>query len=618
MASIERLEQALRRADAAGDAEAAKRFAEEIRKQKRVTPSSGILDTFNSFSDAAATMISNVGGAIAGSTYGFGKGIYNAVQEGTYGTQAGVRTVRDTMADVTDQFSKGDAYTPGGQAILDAGSEAVRAVAEPIMEFDQDAKILEPLAMMPGSPLAPASRSLAVSAGAPVVARNAARATSEAAQAAATAPVRGAQAVIQKATEPPANSRSIGAAETDKARERLATSQNTPIPFEGDAGLTRGQATRDAQQLKFEQEAARDGDVEVQDRKRNQQIVANQNFDAMEDDIGAPRFANREEQGAAVRESLQNYKTQRKKQKDDAYAVAREAGETEHLIPQMTGLNEVMQEAWVFRHGNPKNEAIWRTAHEMNMIDSDGNLKPFTIHTAEEFRKVINNNFDISNPSEARWRGKFLRVVDEALDSVPAGAKYREARAIARDYYDEFENSPLARDMDKNLRGTNVDRVADEKIAQRVMASPLKQIRQIESTLNSTPEGAATWKSIQAEFLRDIRSHAFGQQTSDLTGTPLLTAARFKKKVADLDESGKLEAILGREQAQNIRDLAEVAEYVASLPPQAVNPGTASELMRRLQAMVPSMVVNAAKSATNKAKVKKSLDGESLLIEGMR
>lgn len=609
MASIERLEQALRNAHSARDSVAAKKFADEIRRQKKTTPSSGIMDTFNSFSDAAATMISNVGGAIAGNTYGFGKGIYNAVQDGTYGTQEGVNTVRNTIDQVTDQFSKGDAYTEGGQRVLDTGAEMVRSVAEPIAEWDEDARVLEPIAMMPGSPLAPAYRALAVSAGAPVVARNGARAAGEI----ATAPVRGALSVADRISEPPASPRSVGAAETDKARERIATSHSTPIPFEGDSGLTRGQATRDARQLRFEHEAARDGDPEIQDRKRSQQIVANQNFDAMEEDINAPRYANREEQGAAVRGSLQEYKQQRKAQKDAAYKVAREAGETEQLIPEMTGLDRVLQEAWRDRHGNPKNESLFRAANEQGFIDNQGNLKPFTIHQAEEFRKLVNRHYDGSVPTESRWRREFLNVIDETLDTVPAGESYKAARGIARDYYDEFENSPIARDLDKNLRGTNVDRVADEKIAQRVIASPLQQIRQIENTLNSTAEGAGTWKSIQAEFLSDIRKSAFGGQTSDLTGTPLLTAAKFKKKVADLDEGGKLDAILGREQAQSIRDLAEIADYIASLPPQSVNPGTAGELMRRIQALVPSIAVSAAKSVTNKRKIQKSLDGESLL-----
>ena len=85
----------------------------------------GVIDTFQAYSDAAGTVLSNIGGTIAGSTYGFAKGLYNAIDEGTYGTQEGVRTVRRTMGEVADQFSKGDAYTEEGLAVLDSAAEAI-------------------------------------------------------------------------------------------------------------------------------------------------------------------------------------------------------------------------------------------------------------------------------------------------------------------------------------------------------------------------------------------------------------------------------------------------------------------------------------------------------------
>jgi len=153
--------------------------------------------------------------------------------------------------------------------------------------------------------------------------------------------------------------------------------------------------------------------------------------------------------------------------------------------------------------------------------------------------------------------------------------------------------------------------------------------------MNATPEGAQSWKQVQAAFLNDIRKSAFGTQTSDVTGTPVLTASTFKKKVRDLDESGKLENILGREQAQSLRDLVEVADSIASLPPGSVNTSrTAAEIFRRIRGLAPagtSAVVEATtfgglplmtiggflgKGAVDKVKLAKSLDGQSLL-EGL-
>ena len=637
MASKQQLEDALRNAHLAGDKIAAATIAAEL-KRVGAGGERSIIDTFQDYSDAAGTVLSNIGGTIAGSTYGFAKGLYNAVDEGTYGTQEGVRTVRRTMSEVTDQLSKGDAYTEGGQAVLNSAAEAIAPAIEAVADFDQDARILEPLAVLPGSPLAPARSMMGVSKGAPVVARETLRQT----QNVATAPVRGAQEVYRRATAPPANNRSIGAAETDKARERITTSQGLPIPFEGDSGLTRGQATRDADQMKYEYEAARDGNKDVQDRRRNQQVVAGQNFDAMEEDIDAPAFGSLEEQGAAVRQSLIDYKASRKREVDAAYQEARDAGEMSAPIdPRVldeAGLTEIFQMSWIKRGINPMNEPVFQEAKRLNIINDDGTIKTTNADTLETFRQFVNEAYDVTVPKEARQRRLFVDAIDRGMDSVDAGPAYSNARGIASRYYDEFDNSPIARDLDANQRKTNSPRVADENISKKIANSSNSQVRQIRDTLQSTTEGQATWRSVQAEFLRDIRKSAFGMQTSDGVGAPLLTAATFKRKVGDLDRSGKLETMLGPQQAQYIRDLVEVADAVASMPPQAVNPGTAAELVRRLRELGGAKVVGAlgaetaltggvpvfsmmgqgAKMAADAAKIKKSLDGEGLLTEGMK
>lgn len=635
MASKQQLEEALRNAHRAGDKAGAKALAAELKRVKGGGDRS-IIDTFQDYSDAAGTVLSNIGGTIAGSTYGFAKGLYNAVDEGTYGTQDGVKTIRRTMDEVTDQFSKGQAYGEGGQAILDSAAEAIAPAIEAVADFDRDARILEPLAVLPGSPLAPAYRTMAASQGLSTAARYGVRRAGDA----ATAPVRAAQEGYRRATAPPANNKSLGSAETDKARERIATSQGLPIPFEGDSGLTRGQATRDAQQLKFEHEAARDGNKDIQDRRRNQQAVAGQNFDAMEEDLSAPSFGSLEEQGAAVRGSLIDYKRSRKREMDAAYQEARDAGEMSALVEPSVlddaGLTEIFQMSWIKRGINPMNEPVYQEAKRLNIIDDDGKLKPTSVDTLETFRQFVNDAYEVSIPREARQRRIFVDAIDKGMDSVDAGPAYGNARAIARDYYDEFDNSPLARDLDTNQRRTNQPRVANESVSKKIANSSNAQIRQLRDTLQSTPDGQATWRSVQTEFLRDIRKSAFGMQTSDGVGTPLLTAATFKRKVGDLDRSGKLDTMLGPEQAQYIRDLVEVADAIASMPPQSVNPGTAAELIRRIRGLAPAGAAGAAESmlfgglpvgsivgqgaamAAQATKIKKSLDGEGLLTEGMK
>jgi hypothetical protein len=325
---------------------------------------------------------------------------------------------------------------------------------------------------------------------------------------------------------------------------------------------------------------------------------------------------------------------------DDAYEEAREAGETSALVEPAVlddaNLTEVFQASWIQRGINPMNEPVFQEAKRLNIINDDGTLKPVSVDMLETFRKFVNDAYDVTVPKEARQRRLFINAIDKGMDSVDAGPAYANARSIARDYYDEFDNSPLARDLDANQRKTNLPRVSNEGISKKVANSSNAQIRQLRDTMQSTPEGQATWRSVQTEFLRDIRESAFGMQSSDGIGTPLLTAAKFKRKVNDLDRSGKLETMLGPQQAQYIRDLVEVSDAIASMPPQAVNPGTAAELMRRIKGLVPAGAAGAAEAtvfgglpmfsimgqgasmAAQSAKIKKSLDGAGLLTEGMK
>jgi hypothetical protein len=585
----------------------------------------GIMARFNAFSDAAGTMLSNVGGTVVGSTYGLGKGIINAVQEGTYGTQAGVQTVRDTMGEVTDQFSKGDAYTPEGQAVLDKVGDVAKAVAEPIADWDRDARLLEPLAMIPGSPLAPAYRSMAVSQGLPTASRAAAGQVADGAKAVAAAPGAAGRAISERTFQPPANRRSVGSEGVELARERQATAQGLPVPLEGEAQLTRGQLTRQNDQLQRERELAkRNGTgVPLQVRYQNQQEAMNKNFDHMDSDIDADDYIDDMDQGSSVRGAVDDYRAERKRQKDDAYKAAEDAGQMSTVVmPEIlkgAKLTEIFQQSWINKGIIKPNEAVFQEAKRLSIIDEQGNLKPVNASTLETFRKFVNQAYDVTTPNQAWQRRQFLNAIDKGMDSIDAGPEYRAARGIARDYYDEFDNSPLASGVGSKKRGTNVERIPDEKVASKVLSSSMEEIDQLRATLNATEAGQKQWRGIQAKFLQGIRDRAFGTQT-DANGTALLTPAKFKTYVQGLDRSGKLDAILGTQKAQQIRDLVDVSDSIGTTPPGVVNhSNSASAIFNQLQSMAgianPKglLIKGLFDYAKDNAHVKKSLDGNGLL-----
>jgi hypothetical protein len=451
---------------------------------------------------------------------------------------------------------------------------------------------------------------------------NAGKATGRAALSPITVPTR---ALKRNIWEPEANRKSVGAAETEKARERQATSQNLPVPFGPESQLTRGQLTRDFDQVQFEREAAKANVVGqgLRERYNNQQQTMHQNFDAMDEDIGGPAgFYDDIEQGSQVRAAVTDYRAARKKQKDDAYKMAEEAGETNALVNPI-GLPEEMQRLWHDSGIVPKNSAVIKEAQRLSIIDEQGRMKPTTVHNLVKLREFANRGYSAADPTEMYQRRQLIDAIDRSLNETDAGPVYAQARKVATEYYDEFDNSPLASGIAKNKRGSNVEQIASEKIVSKVTSSSVQEIQQLQRTLNATPEGQMQWKGIQSRFLQDIRDKAFGTQTGPNEGIPLLQPASFKRHVAGLDRSGKLEAMLGKKQAQQIRDMVEISDAIGTAPPGSVNhSNTSSALMNALNGMLGmanpknALIGHFYTGARDSVKANKSLDGQSLL-EGL-
>ena len=581
--------------------------------------------TFDGYLDAAGAMLSGVGGQIAGATYGFGKGLVGAVRDGTYGTQEGVNQIRGTMDQVTDDFSR-DTYTPEGQAVLSDVGEAL----EPLARADQ----LGPLAaMIPTQPTAAIpgiiSRQALMATGSDVVdatretgaaIANGARATGRAVASPVTVPAR---AIERNFGKPEANDKSVGAAEASQAQQIQTTAQNLPVPFEGDSQLTRGQLTRQNDQVQFEREIAKRNGVgqPIQERMTNQQTVMHQNFDALDEQLNYGGAYDDVSQGASIRGAVQQYRGQRKKAKDEAYKRAQEAGETSAMVNPI-GMGDEMQRLWHDSGFVPKNKAMIEEARRLNIIDEQGRMKPTTVDNLVKLRQAANRGYDPRDPSEMYQRRQLINVIDEALDNTDAGPMYSQARRVAREYYDEFDNSPLASDINGNKRGMNTDKIPDEKVASKVAGSSVQEIKQLEATMKKTPEGTREWAGIQHSFLQQIREKAFGTQT-DSRRQPVLSPAQFKTTVQRFDRSGKLEAMLGKKMAQDLRDMVEVSDAIATGPPGTINhSNTSSAIWNFLTANAGianpknAIVGHVYKQARDHVKVKKSLDGQSLL-EGL-
>jgi hypothetical protein len=581
--------------------------------------------TFSGYMDAAGAMLSGIGGSIVGNTYGFGKGVVGAIGDGTYGTQEGVNQIRGAIDQTTDDFSR-DAYTPEGRAVLGSIGEAL----DPLVRADQLGPLAaaiptQPVRALPGAISRQAARATASDISDAVRDSGAAiadgtRATGRAIASPVTVPAR---AIQRNFGQPEANSRSIGAAEADRARQAQATAQSLPVPFDGDSQLTRGQLTRQNDQVQFERETAKRSGVgqPLQARMDNQQGTMHRNFDYLDDEIGYGGSYDDVSQGSDIRVAVQKYRGERKKKKDDAYDEAKRAGETNALV-NPEGLGDEMQRLWHDSGMVPKNKAVIEEARRLNIIDDQGKVKPTTVDNLVKLRKAANRGYSPLDPNETYQRRQLLNAIDKSLDNTDAGPAYTRARQIAKDYYDEFDNSVLARDINSNKRGTNSSRIADENIASKIAGSSVQEIKQLERTMKSIPDGAREWRGVQQKFLANIRDKAFGDQTNSQR-QPVLSPARFKATVESLDRSGKLEAILGQKMARDLRNMVEVSDSIATGPPGTINHSNSSSAIWNfitahagIANPKNAVVGHLYGQARDHRKVKKSLDGQSLL-EGL-
>lgn len=557
----------------------------------------GVMETFKGALDAVTAIGSEGLASAVGGTLGFIEGAVEAGMDGTFGTQEGVRQIQDTMQQRGDILRRAPS-TEAGQEILQGVGEAL----EPLARSDQLGPLAAAIPTQPIGIIPNATR---------VAATRVANAASDATEAVIRRlPGRGADAPDT----------GVGAAEADQVQQMMVTARE--FGFEGDSAPTVGQATRDPDKLRFENEAAKtEPGAALQERRQNQQSQLARVFDEKEEDYsGGLAFADDDDQGRAVQAAIEARKAARKKERDALYAEAKAAGELDEMIevprmgPTLMQLNELAEIV-------PANKVVQQMAVKYKLIDAGGNPQKVQVQQIENFREFVNKAYDYADPRERMERGKVIAALDSALDNAPSGKKYKAARANASEFRNEFFNSPLARDMTRNKTNANVPAVDPGKVYQKIRNSSLDEIDQLRNTMMATPEGQRQWGGIQARMIQDIRSKAFGTQ-QDGARNQLATPSTFIKEIQKLSKSGKLRAILGNKEAQSMEDLAQLVSDLMTSPPGTTNHSNNMMALRMWARMAPDSIKNmpivkdvfgSVADANTKRKVTKALNSDGLL-----
>lgn len=571
---------------------------------------------------AGETALALTAGGAAGAVGMIGgtlKGLAEQILSGQFGTQQAADMVEQEAMRGAETLAK--PFMPRTQE----GQEQTQAVGE---------------ALAPLAAVAPMTAELGAIAQGARVAVPAARAAAQPAIAAgqrAVAPVtqavqRGAEAVRGAIPGAEARAPSVGAAATPEALRRTEVAAQLPVPFKDKSGLTSGQASRDYALLQFEKEAAKSPDMgaPLRERVENQTATMIQNFDALVDRL-EPVATTRRELGEGVSQALINRAEVRRREIRKAYEDARAAGQMQEPIT-MDPLAVSMAELERFQGVSPNISAIRKEAVRLGALAEDeaGALTPgrIVIDDAELLRQFVNESTDWMDKRQATFAKRVTAAIDEATENQ-GGELYRAARKQRAQFANEFENAGLTAKLIGTKRGTNDREIALEDVFDKVIvSSKLDDMNQLRSTLlKSGKEGKQAWNDLKAAGIERIKNASLSPSQRDSAGNPLLSPHALAKVISQMDETGKLESLYGKKQAQTLRDLADIASVIYTAPPGAINhSNTASALQVALDSVgtfavtgIPAPAATALKEAAKyirdkktKARINESLKGFSM------
>ena len=544
--------------------------------------------------ETATTLGTGAIGGTVGAIGGTALGLAQQILSGNFGTPEAANMVEQAAAKGAEALT----YAPRTQA----GREMVQATGEVLKEAIPLTGMLPQMAML----------QRATQAAAPIAQATAQRAGTAAVQAARTGvvqPVQQAISAVKGVVTPstPLRPGSAGAAATPAAIQRVATAEGLPVPVT----LTRGAAAREAAQLAFEKEQMKaEAGAPLRQRAEENNLQALQNFDALVDATGAVAAEmGPTATGNAVLKSLNEGLDASKTQVRTAYNAARKAPEAANpvnLTETVTigqGENQIQNSLIGYLNSRvsgipssavPDAAKSYLVKMGLAQLDEEGGLvaRPATVGTLEDFRKEMSGLAKYDDAVGIREETIIKKMVDAHTDPA-SGPMFKKARALRRNQSEKYEDRAIIGNLLLNRAGMADPLVATDKIFQKLIVngSPA-DITRLKRTLltggRNAPNaaeiranGAQAWSELQGaaiKYLKDEATKNMGMGSNDM---PIVSPAQLHQAVRKLDANGRLDIVLGKKQAQVVRDLNDVVRYVNTVPPGTLinSSGTAGTIL---------------------------------------
>lgn len=544
--------------------------------------------------EAALTTGTGLTTGAAGMIGGTVKGLGQAILDGSFGTQ-------DAANLVEEQAMKGaeaGTYAPRTQAGQEYAQNVgeVMAATAPLMGFGGELSQIG--AGMRAAAPAVRAASEPLIAGAGRASEIAGSGAMKAVEAVREMPTRAAEAVGLRAPAEMAQSGarpSVGAAGVDAATLRAQKAANLPVPV----ALTKGAETRNPDLLAFEKEQIKSElGQPLRTRAEENSVQIMQNFDTLLDRTGA-EMPDMAATGNKVVDALgKGYKAARN-ETSLAYNKARASKESKAVVDPSTkvsigegenALNTSLTDYLNSKVQGVPSAAVTDSARKILVKmglaaeDDTGNLvgKPATVGQLEDFRRELSGT--------AKWDDKtgirdetILKKITDAQTAPVSGPLYKEARKLRADQARKFESRAIVARLLNNRKGMDDPQVAVDQVFQKsVMNGSPEEITFLKRVLNTSgPDGQQAWKELQGATLKHIKDEATKGMGMDSNDNPLVSTAKLHGVINQLDKNNRLDIVLGKQNAQIVRDLNDVARYVTTVPPGTLvnTSGTSGAIM---------------------------------------
>jgi len=378
--------------------------------------------------------------------------------------------------------------------------------------------------------------------------------------------------------EPQPTMSGVGAAQTPEAVTRMQMAQNLRVPV----SPSKGQLERDLAQQQFEIETPKISPelgkplIEAQ-AKRNDAIL--QNFDAYVDATGKETFGLRAT-GKVVTDELNRQANQAKANIQNAYTKAKEVGETEAPVPYAPLVSYINDQTPTVRS---KLAPILDVVNEQIAKNDPQGTGTVSINSLEDIYQVINKNFEPNTP--AAVYGREMKDIINTITEGQGGELYQNARKLRQNYAQRFENIGAIDRLLRTKPNSDDRLVAFEDVFQKsIINGSLDDVKNLGYALKKGgTQGQQAFKELQGQTLEFLKDKVTQSIDTDSFGNPVVSPAKFKSAVRELDQDGKLDYLLGKKGAQEVRDLMETTIMVnAPLKGAANYSNTSSALIQAL------------------------------------